>query len=202
MKSTKGLEEGEAWVEEVVGHKRKGKWMQFRVKWVEDPKPTWEPFENMYVTIDMLLIRPLRLCRQSADAHIDDYVEQSQNASLIKWLIDVGYPVKVETPKLRQVSRTYSERRKRSASDVSPHSRRATAEKRQKPRHPSSPQRATSPGPEWKSDISEIMQVLKDDDGGLQVLLRFKDGTAGKVSNKTAKQVCPGALFKYYEDHL
>ena len=60
MESTKELQEGEAWVDEVVGHRRKRKCMQFRIKWVNDPKPTWEPFENVYVTIEMQIVSPLK----------------------------------------------------------------------------------------------------------------------------------------------
>ena len=53
-----------------------------------------------------------------------------------------------------------------------------------------------------KNDITEVMEVLRDDGGNLQVLLQFKDGTTREVSNETAKQVSPGALFEYYEGHL
>ncbi|KAK3045888.1 hypothetical protein LTR09_012582 [Extremus antarcticus] len=80
MASTK-LTEGEAWVERIMGQKRKGKNMLFRIKWEKDPTTTWEPFENV----------------QSADAHIDDYLDNGRNQSLVEWLAGVGYNVNIKS---------------------------------------------------------------------------------------------------------
>jgi len=59
MASTK-LTEGEAWVERIMGQKRKGKNMLFRIKWEKDPTTTWEPFENVYVSIAMQIKQLLK----------------------------------------------------------------------------------------------------------------------------------------------
>ncbi len=43
-----------------MGQKRKGKNMLFRIKWEKDPTTTWEPFENVYVSIAMQIKQLLK----------------------------------------------------------------------------------------------------------------------------------------------
>jgi chromobox protein 1 len=60
----------------------------------------------------------------------------------------------------------------------------------------------TPKGNNWENEVERVENIEKDDNGGLMVFLKFKNGRRTKVTRDMVYKHCPRPMLIFYEEHL